>query len=292
VVSPPNRFRFSPVPTQTFRLSYSRAFRAPSLVNNYLDITILNLVVLPPIPGLSPQPIPLIFPSVVTGNVGLQEERLDAYEVGYVGTLAPGLTLTAAAYRNETKDSIDFFTASTYGAANPPPGWPFPAFLLAVPPPNGFAGLFPSAFSYRNVGQVVDRGVEVSLDRRPGGPWSWFVNYSWQDDPEVEGIPEDEINLPPTHRANLAVGYDAGRWFANSNVNYVDEAFWTDVLDSRFHGPTDAFTQVNLGLGVRLANERVTLTLEGNNVFDEDVQQHVFGDVLERKVLGKIRIDF
>ncbi len=292
VVSPRTSLMLSPNPDHTFRLSYNQAFRAPSLVNNYLDITIVNLVLLPAIPPLSQFPMPFIFPSAVDGNRALQEEQLDAYEVSYTGTFPNRVTLTAAAYRNETTDSIDFFTADTYGVANPPPGWPFPTFLLALPPPNGFGGVFPSQFSYRNVGEVIDRGVEISLQQRPSPEWSWFLNYSWQDEPEVTGIPIDEVNLPPENRANFSLAYDAGRWFVNGNLNYQDEAFWTDVLDSRFHGPTDAFTQINLGAGVRLADDRVTLSVQAQNVTDEDVQQHVFGDILERKVIGQVRFDF
>ena len=292
VVSPRTSLMLSPSPDHTFRLSYNRAFRAPSVINNFLDVTILNQVVLPAIPPLSPAPIPFIFPSAVDGNPALEEEQLDAYEASYTGTSGNRLTLTAAVYRNETTDSIDFFTASTYDPANPPPNWPFPAFFLGPPPPAGFGGVFPSAFSYRNVGEVIDRGVEISLQQRPSAAWSWFFNYSWQDEPEVTGIPLDEVNLPPEHRANFSLGYDAGRWFVNGNVNYQDEAFWTDVLDSRFHGPTDAFTQLNLGAGVRFADDRVTLSVQAQNATDEEIQQHVFGDILERKVIGQIRFDF
>ena len=292
VVSPRTSLMLAATPDHTFRLSYNRAFRAPSVINNFLDITIVNQVVLPAIPPLSPTPILFRFPSAVFGNPGLQEEQLDAYEVSYTGTLPNRVTLTAAAYRNETTDSIDFFTADTYGPANPPPGWPFPAFLLGPPPPFGFGGVFPSQFSYRNVGEVIDRGVEISLQQRPTAEWSWFLNYSWQDEPEVTGIPADEINLPPENRANFSLAYDPGRWFVNGNLNYQDEAFWTDVLDSRFHGPTDAFTQINLGAGVRFAGDKVTLSVQAQNVTDEEVQQHVSGDILERKIIGQVRFDF
>lgn len=292
VVSPRTSLMLAATEDHTFRLSYNRAFRAPSVINNFLDITILNQVLLPAIPPLSPAPILFVFPSAAFGNPGLQEEQLDAYEVSYTGTLPNRVTLTAAVYRNETTDSIDFFTADTYGPANPPPGWPFPAFLLGPPPPFGFGGVFPSQFSYRNVGEVIDRGVEISLQQRPTAEWSWFLNYSWQDEPEVTGIPADEINLPPENRANFSLAYDAGRWFVNGNLNYQDEAFWTDVLDSRFHGPTDAFTQINLGAGVRFAGDKVTLSVQAQNVTDEEVQQHVFGDILERKIIGQVRFDF
>jgi outer membrane receptor protein involved in Fe transport len=283
VVSPRTSVLLSPDSNHTFRLSFNRAFRAPSLIQNYLDVVIVNQVVLPT--G------PYIFPSVARGNADLQEEQLDAIEVGWVGSFG-STTATLSIYRNETQDSQDFFTAGTYTAANPPPGFPLPAFVLDIPPPLGLAGLLPSAFSYRNIGEIVDQGAEFSLQARPSLAWSWFFNYSFQDEPEVSGIPADEVNTPPESRFNLGVGYDAPRWFANANVNYQDEAFWTDVLDSRFFGPTDSFAQLNLAVGFRFADDRATFQINGQNVLDEDVQQHVFGDIIGRKVSAQVSYDF
>jgi len=100
------------------------------------------------------------------------------------------------------------------------------------------------------------------------------------------------VNIPPEHRANFGLGYNGQVFFANGNVNYVDEAFWTDVLDSRFHGPTDSYTQVNLSLGVRLLNDKVTFSVIGNNIFDEDVQQHIFDDIISRKITAQVLFSF
>jgi outer membrane receptor protein involved in Fe transport len=277
VVSPRTTLMYAPTPDHTFRLSYNRAFKSPSVIQNYLDVTIVNLVNLPT--G------PYIFPSRALGNEDLQEEQLDAYEIGYVGTLADHVTVSLAVYHNETEGSQDFYTASFYTAANPPPGWPLPPFVLNFPP---LAGALPSGFSYRNIGETTDEGVELGIQVRPRGGWSYGLNYSFQKEPEVKGIPEDEVNKPPRHRANLDLGYDGGRYFVNGNVNYVDEAVWTDVLDARFHGPTDEFTQVNLSVGVRLLDDKLTFAVIGNNLFDEEIQQHVFGDIIRRKVSAQV----
>jgi hypothetical protein len=64
------------------------------------------------------------------------------------------------------------------------------------------------------------------------------------------------------------------------------------VLDSRFFGPTDDFTQLNVAVGFRFANDRATFQVSGQNVLDEDVQQHVFGDIIGRKVTGQLTFDF
>ncbi|NND03811.1 MAG: TonB-dependent receptor, partial [Acidimicrobiia bacterium] len=114
VFSPRTSLMIAPNPNNTFRVSYNRAFRAPSMINNFLDITIIQAAVLPPIPqaGLF-TPTQVIFPAQAIGNPMVTEEKLDAIEVGYVGTFG-GNTVTLSVYENETEDSVDFFTAANH----------------------------------------------------------------------------------------------------------------------------------------------------------------------------------
>ncbi len=285
VVSPRTSLMISPSTYHTIRFSYNRAFRAPSLINNFLDITIVNPVDLPT--G------PYVFPSRAVGDPLLNEQELDAFEVGYVGTFGNNTMMMLSAYRNETTDDIDFFTRDFYTAANPPPGFPLPAFLLDVPPQfGGLQGLFPATFSYRNVGETINTGVEFSLNGNPSNEWSWFFNYSYQDAPEVTGVPTEEIGIPPENRANVGLAYSSDRFFWNANVNYQDEAFWTDVLDARTWGPTDAFEQINLGFGVYFSDGNGMFKVDAQNVADEEIQQHVFGDIISRKVTGRVIFRF
>ncbi len=300
VVSPRTSLLFSPKPEHNFRISYNEAFRAPSLVENYLDTAIVNGLdlgaTLGPILGLPLPSIPYFFPTFTLGNPDLQEEKLTAYEIGYVGSLANGkVTLTLAAYRNELEDATDFYQAASWGPANPPPGWaPFPLNVLLPGPVQ--AGLlvaldFPALFSYRNIGERVDEGLEFSIDYRPSSSWHWNLNYSYQAEAEVTGIPLDEVNQAPEHRLNTGLSYNGEKWYFDGNFNYVDEAYWTDVLDSRFWGTTDDYTIVNLGVGYRI-NDSVTVSIMGNNIFDEDAQQHIFGDIISRKISGQVRFTF
>jgi outer membrane receptor protein involved in Fe transport len=147
----------------------------------------------------------------------------------------------------------------------------------------------PSDYSYRNIGKTVNRGIELALDRDLGS-WGWFANLSWQDEPDVTGVPLDEVNLPPEWRLNLGVDRDAGKYFWNVTLNYQDESFWSDVLFAR--AATEAFTQVNAAFGWRFREDRLTLKLIGQNLFDEDVQQHIFGDIIERRLAGQIAFEF
>jgi iron complex outermembrane receptor protein len=290
VVTPRTSLLITPSPVHSFRVSYNEAFRTPSAVNGYLDVTILQ------------QLGPYFAPADAAGNPLLDEERLTAYEVGYVGTFENRLLLSAALYRNEVEDSIDFFVRDVYRTGNLPspsatlPAAVIPCFMFApgagpgACPFAGLSGLVPSDYSYRNLGATVNRGLELSLERSSGA-WSWFANLSWQDEPEIGGgVDAAEINVAPEWRANLGLSHDAGRRFWNVGINYQDEAYWADVLFAR--APTEAFTQVNAALGWRLVDDRLTLKLLAQNVFDEHVQQHIFGDILERKLAGQVTIEF
>ncbi len=312
VVSPRTTLMYSPTDTSTWRVSWNRAFRSPSLINNFLDVTIISGALVDPrliAAGIAPgvpcefvlttcTPFFQVLPIRAFGNPLLTEEQMDAIELGYVGTFANGVTFTFSIYENETTDSTDFFTAGHYSPVNPPPGWP--VFILGTPIPAVPPGVFPNGQSYRNIGEIVDTGVEISISQRPrNSAWSYFLNYSWQDEPEVTGIELETlpngtdvlaIGIPPEHRANLGLAYDGSRYFFNSTVNYVDEAFWTDVLDARFWGPTDSYTVLNIGLGVHFGDS--TFTINGTNVTDEDMQQHIFGDIIARKVTGQIIFRF
>ena len=294
VFTPRTTLLFAPNTHHTFRVSYNEAFRTPSAINSYLDVAIVN--------ALSPT---VLVPAFANGNVGLVEEHMTAYEVGYVGTFHNGLMFSVAVYRNETEDTIDFFTADVWRAGNLPPASAtlppqlVPCFNFAPGtgpagcPLRGLGMLFPSSFSYRNIGQQTDQGVELTLNQRIGSEWSWFLNASWQDTPEFEGLSaaeEASQNRAPEWRGNAGLSYDSGPFFWSANVNYQDEAYWADVLNYR--GPTDAFTQVNAAIGFRVLDERLTLQVIGSNIFDEEIQQHLFGDIISRKVTGQIGFRF
>ena len=75
-------------------------------------------------------------------------------------------------------------------------------------------------------------------------------------------------------------------------MNYTDEAYWQDVLDARFAGTTDAFTLVNGTIGVRWLKNMVTTSLKVTNLGNQEVQQHIFGDILRRQVVGEVRVGF
>jgi outer membrane receptor protein involved in Fe transport len=236
------------------------------------------------------------FPVRANGNEELTEESTESFEVAYTGIINNRATVSAAVYFTTNKDEIFFTQVGRYRAGAPPPGWPLPPVVLEVlPPPCATAvcttGGLPSEFSYRNLGTVKNKGFELGVDGAVSQALNVFANYSYQAEPEPD-FALSEINLPPTNRFNAGFNLSSGRFLGNMSVSYVDEAFFQDVLDARFSGPTDAYTQVNGAVGVKFARERVIATVKVINLTDEDIQSHVFGDFLKRQVIGELRFQF
>ncbi len=286
VFSPRTTFIVKPHPEHAIRFSYNKAFRSPSLINNFLDVTIVNQLNL----GLlSPALAGRIFnfPVRAVGNEDLTEESVQAFEIGYTGILRNRATLSAAVYWTRNKDQIFFTQTDRYRATSPPPGWPLPnAALEAIPAPG-----LPSAFSYLNLGEVDNKGFELGIDAMLTPGINGFANYSYQATPDPD-FDINEINLPPKNRFNIGGSYDRGRFLGNASISFVDDAEWRDVLDSRFHGPTDAYTQVNGAFGVRWLGDRLISSIKVINLTNQEIQSHVFGDVIKRQVLGELRFSF
>jgi iron complex outermembrane receptor protein len=294
VFSPRTTLLIKPGRAHTFRVSYNRGYRAPSLVNNFLETVILNQLDLglfdPRLRGRA-----YAFPVAAIGNEHLKERRLTAYEVGYSGVIANRATVTAAFYVNDSRDDIFFTQIGSYTGAHPPPGWPLPPAALDLLIASGRLGPglgLPSLFSYENFGKVRDKGFELGVDTAVGSGVNLFANYSYEAKPIPTGFDISELNLPPKNRFNAGVNFNMRRYLGNLSVNYVDSAFWQDVLDSTYHGATDPYTMINAGFGVRWAGDRLTTSVKVINLANEEVLQHVFGDVIKRQVVGELRVNF
>jgi outer membrane receptor protein involved in Fe transport len=296
VFSPRVALILKPANEHAVRLSYNKAFRSPSLINNYLETAIVNQVNLGAInPALAG--VVYNFPVAATGNENLVEESTESFEIAYTGTIKNRATLSAAMYWTTNKDEIFFTQVGRYRAFAPPPGWPLPPVVLEVLPPPCVTGQtcntggLPSAFSYENLGTVKNKGFELGIDGAVNRALNVFANYSYQAEPEPD-FAISEINLPPQNRFNAGLNYSQGRFLGNFSASYVDDAYWQDVLDARYAGPTEAYTQFNGAFGMRFAQDKITATIKGINLTNEEIQSHVFGDIIKRQILGELRFQF
>ena len=295
VFSPRTTFMIKPAADQTIRLSYNRAFRAPSYVNNFIDTTILNQVDLR---AVHPLLANFVFPIRANGSPTLEQETMTAYELGYTGVVGNRVNVIASVYWNNTKGGIYFTPAAFYTAASPPPTWPapLPTAILTVLANLPTPVLLPSRFTYFNLGEIKDKGIELGFDTSLNRYVNVFANYSYQWMPVAENLPAgtsiNDINWPAKNRFNAGFDFSYQRLLGNLSLHYTDEAYWQDVLDLRFAGLTEPYTLVNAAVGVRWLDDRVTTSLKVTNLGNQEVQQHIFGDIVKRQVVGEVRFGF
>ena len=337
VFSPRTTLIFKPTATQSFRVSYNRAFRTPSLSDTFLDVLIGQEATFDLRPvfrdffgalqvpdSALPAPVTYTIPIGVVGNPSLLQETLTAYEVGWSGALSDWMGASAALYVNDMRNSIDFSDDTFWSGAAPPPGWNeafsevagFIGALGEVLPAGalpeaiasiagnpgalidvleGLAGVqLPASFTYVNRASARNAGLELGLTGRRGD-YGGFLNYSFQAEPVVEGFGEedaDEISIPAAHRINAGLDAEFGVVDVGLSLNYTDRAYWTDVLTAEYHGWTEAFSMVNASVAMNLMEGRFQPSVRVINLLNQEIQNHIFGDVLRRQVIGGLRYQF
>ncbi|MEI6667041.1 MAG: TonB-dependent receptor [Acidobacteriota bacterium] len=291
VVSPRTTFMMKPNEQHTFRVSYNQAYRAPSLVNNFLDTAILQQVNLG---ALSPAFAGRIFtfPMPAQGNTNLVQTSLRAYEIGYTGTFASRVQLSFAWYYNDTRNDMYFTPVAAYSSTNMPPGWPLPPYVLDQMAAAGSP--LPARYSYVNKGKLTQTGVEMGIDAALTKGVNMFANYSMQPDPSPSGpnFTINDVNLAPHNRFNAGINFSQNRFMGDLSMNYQDKAYWKDILAPLYVGWTKSFTSVNGSFGINWAGGKIRTTVKASNIFNQLMQQHVFGDIIKRQVTGEARISF
>jgi outer membrane receptor protein involved in Fe transport len=286
----------------------------------------VNLTPLTPLlpPALRPLVPPPFFLQVKGfGNPHLKEESLNAWELAYTGTIKGRTTVGIALYRNVQDDNINFVNLrdlggqaaidnglSFYSPTNPARGVtvnppapivvsPFIMGALAQVPPQfgGPINLPEKVFTYLNLGPIKQEGIELSVEHSFNPRLSAYANWSYQKTPEVQEAdadqipyPTSEVGVPAKNRVNLGLTWNSKRWMGSATMNYSDKAFWNDVLDAPYFGYTDSYAMVNATVGMKWADGKVETILKGTNLFNEQIQQHVFGDVLKMSVMAEVRL--
>lgn len=314
VYSPRLALTLKPTAEQAIRISFNRAFRSPSVVNNYLDASVLapvDLSTLQPLlpPELRPAlatPFPLairaIGSEIAAGTLAkspVREEQATTAELSYTGTIRDRTTVGASFYVNTLKGTVSLallpFDADPYTVSNPPPGWPLPPSFLGVLATQGLY-LPRTALRYQNAGAFRTKGLELSIDHRVSRSLTTFANYSWQGRPTVvdssTASTQGPLQLPPANRVNAGFNMDGVRYVGSASLSYVGRAFWGDVLTPDYHGFTNAYTLVNAVGGLKWRQGRMTTLVTVTNVLNQSIQQHIFGDIMKRAVTFELRMKY
>jgi iron complex outermembrane receptor protein len=273
-VSPRLSVLVKPATEHALRFSVSRAYRAPTPVENFLDLaTGYPLTVAP---GAT-----VLIPLNVIGNEQLDEVLSLGVEGGYTGVINRRHTLQITAYHVRASDTIQLGTTAVYSPADPPASWPFPPSTV----PDG---VLPKTSSYRNTGRITNQGVEAALNMSWSSRMWSTVSYGYQNKPRLTGADPAfpvYLNDPPRNQASAIVGGQYKAFRGSLATVFVGRAFWSDVVvsDPRLRGPTPAFTLVNAS-GAYAVKPGVEFVVKAANIFNRQVQQHAFGDIIGRDV--------
>ena len=335
--SPRLSFMYKPAADHSITLSYNRAFRAPSMVEEFLDMQLVQPVDLsglaafrPLLGGFLPPTLPPAhaaaalgqlehaldattsapFP-LVTRAVGahvpvgtaarpeLMHQSVTATELSYAGLFPTGTFFGASVYVNRRDAAIYGapFPASLdpYTAADPPPGWLLPPQALAFMASSGIF-LPRTALSFFSFGPSRELGTEFWLDQALSPAVSLSASYSWQGRPVIlesdNPLPATEVSLSPAHRFNVGATLNGDRFLGSATLNLVTRAFWADVLTPEFHGFSSGYRLVDGSFGVRWDDGRITTLVKVTNLLNQSIQQHIFGDILRRTIIGEVRFSF
>jgi iron complex outermembrane receptor protein len=297
VFSPRVAVVVKPAADQSVRASYNRAFRAPSMVHNQLNTVVATAI---PLGLISPFYGSAIYmlPTTATGNKDLTEEYVDAFEVAYTASIRGRATVSAAGFYTKYQDGIYFTTVETWQTA--PPGFPG---LGQIPGSAIWANFlaqsglqFPKTYTYRNLGDVKNKGIELGLNGVLTSNATAFLTYAYQAEPvpSFPGLTDTqalaEINLPSKHLFSIGMTGNYKRAYGTISVSHASEAFWQDVLDARYSGYTKPYTSVNFTIGSKWNDGRYGVALKATNIANQAIQQHIFGDIIKRMVVLEFRV--
>ncbi|HKQ60074.1 MAG TPA: TonB-dependent receptor [Candidatus Polarisedimenticolaceae bacterium] len=183
---------------------------------------------------------------------------------------------------------------------------PYNQFLSIV-----LDGRVPALFQYANGATTENRGIELGLNWTGPHGFGAALNWSWQEVPRSDRVKMTDridnllaetaggtdldgdgqvadtsefVNISARNRLSLSLQLDRPRWFAGASWDHVDRTFWQDVLTSTFWGWVPSYDLVGLRAGWRFQRPRLELTGQVTNLLDKPIQQHIFGDILGRRV--------
>ena len=154
----------------------------------------------------------------------------------------------------------------------------------------------PKTYTYRNLGEVKNKGFELGLDGAITNNASAFVTYAFQADPipSFPGLTETqalaEINLPSKHLFSIGMTGNYNRAYGTISVSHATKAFWQDVLDARYSGYTEPYTSVNFTIGTKWNDGRYGVALKATNIANQTIQQHIFGDIIKRSMVVEFKV--
>lgn len=300
-----------------FRVSYSRAYAAPSIQFLEFLFPFTGGAIIGSGEGLTLE-------SLTTGQTRqldpLQPESVQTYEFGYRGDLAEGLSVDVTAW---TSRSQDFLSPAVSLFQFDPETFTFVGERIIrkgdTPIPDELGALH---ITYLNYGEVTAYGADIGLSYQLNQNFSIGAKYMYFDsDITDEDKFEDEPNLQnlspatreslrtlnaPNHRASFnftAANLLDNKLTASVNVRWVPEydfrsgqqvatAAGAGTRTPGFlydYGPLGGFTTVDLSAGYQI-NDTFQLGVSATNLFDVEQREFVGSPFIGRLINAELKV--
>jgi outer membrane receptor for ferrienterochelin and colicins len=302
--------------SNTFRYGYNRAFQRPNYSELFLTAPAAAPANLAGAATLNPQTAPLApalaalgfgpLPILARGNNNLDVEKVRSHELGYAGIFKGKLYLTLDLYKSHMEDFVTDLlpgvntSFTPYTVPTTIPTIPAPvqagvtAFLKAALGAN-YAGLTtvngkPAVvFSYANAGKVDSQGAEIAFNYYVTNNWVIDANYSYFDfDVKEKALGDQLLPNAPKAKYNLGLAWRGTKLDAKVSYRWVDEFPWAAGI---FVGTVPQYDVVNLAANFHI-NPMFGAGVDVSNVFDDAHYEAFGGDILGRRALGFVSVNW
>jgi outer membrane receptor for ferrienterochelin and colicins len=311
--SPKAAIVFTPTANHTLRYGYNRAFQRPNYSELFLRAPAGAPVNLAGAALLNPQTAPLApflqqlgfgpMPILALGNSALDVEKVTSHELGYAGIFGGKLYLTLDVYQSDMSDFVtDLLPGvnTAFAVYTVPTTVPEPLrtglsnFLAAalgarrggLTTVNGTPAL---VFSYTNAGEVETRGAEIAMNYYLTNNWVLDANYSHFDF-EVKTFQAGDRLLPnaPEQKFNAGIAYRGPKFDARVAYRWVEEFDWAAGV---FVGTIPQYDVVNVAANYRIS-DMFGVGVDISNIFDDEHYEAFGGDLLQRRALGFVSVNW
>ena len=265
-VSPRVALLYRPATDHTFRLSFSVAYRPPTLVENQFDARVQTT--LPPFPSST---------TVTHGSTDLSPEQIESYEAGYQGWyFLHRLSVRANVFYNHLSDLIlPSIPQPIQGGSADIYGGEAGFEVLATRWLTGFAN-----FSYQEIGQTL------TADNRRGGPrFKWNAGLRGEWDNGLSG--------------ELLYHYVGAATYPLSSAFTTFAPFFPPGVTAPSER-VDSYTLVNLRGAYKFWQQKTEagylrdaeVAISAFNALNDEHKEHPLGDTIGSRVMGWLTVRY
>ena len=231
---------FTPNERHSLRATAASAYRNPTLLENYFDLSASIPVTNPP--GFTSADVRVL------PNTGLEAESIQFLEVAHRGSFDRLKTGVTGFYYRITKLARGLTTIDATAA---------PVLKETVMVTNG--------------GETKALGAELSVEYQALAWLAPYANYSYQSLVDQDRQ-QTTARSAPMHKVNFGARAKGARWTAAAEASWVDATWWSDGTSSLnpVYARVPAYFVLNLAATRRLTGryEGFEVTVAGSNIAD------------------------